>query len=345
MISSRSLLLSLIALNLLALAWWSGAMSPLSDSVREPQRLEGQIDPDRLKLVGALPAKSVATTAGVSSKTTASGSVESSPAPTPAAPTASLPAQQTPLDSGNPGVVGVLALPFTDKAPIQPPTAIALPSPSPTPTPSGENPSILSASLHLDQPDAALQPEEQQWIQKEPVNPSTGLPMVAAAISGPGSDSSLTAQRNNIETCRRFSDMSYIEAREVEDDLLARGATVELERADTGSYLVYIDPLPTEQLASRRRAQLQRLGVTDLQVIRSGYYRNGISLGLLRSLSLAKKHESNLAALGVSSTRIGPVNVASARYDIVVWSHSPRLSQEIRNHEVLGVMAGTDCDR
>lgn len=332
MISSRTLLLSLIALNLLALAWWSGAMSPFSDSVREPQRLEGQIDPDRLKLVGALPLNAPVGKLTPLAKNTATGTVESLPTKVPVPP-APLPDEQIYTTRTDPESVGVLALPFTDKESVEPPPAIALPSSRGSPNADLKLPTMLDLA----------QPEGQQWVQKEPLNPSTGLPMVAAAISGSGS--STISPGSNTKTCRRFAGLSYIEAREVEDDLLARGATVELERADTGSYLVYIDPLPTEQLASRRRAQLQRLGVTDLQVIRSGYYRNGISLGLLRSFPLAKKHEANLAALGVSSMRIGPVNVASARYDIIVRSDSARLSQEIRSHEVLGIMAGADCDR
>jgi|GEM_PF-6249278 len=322
MISSRTLLLSLIALNLLALAWWSGAMSPLSDSIKEPQRLEGQIEPQRLKLVGAnqtIENPINATDTVNTSSGTFDGPSTSNQSTRP----------QTEQES-----IGVLAVPFADKE--APPSSIAL-----YPVSSVDSAFKVPASLDEAPVAAPDVTAVDQWQIKPALNPSTGLPMVAAAISGESKPTIGT----NANACLRYTGMSYIEAREVEDDLLPIGAAVELERADTGSYLVYIDPLPTEQLASRKRTQLRSIGVTDLQVIRSGYYRNGISLGLLRSLPLAKKHQTDLAALGVSSMRIGPVNVASARYDLVVNTQRPEVAQKVRNHEVLSAMTAGECDR
>jgi hypothetical protein len=344
MISSRTLLLSLIALNLLALAWWSGAMSPLSGSLKEPQRLEGQIEPQRLKLVGALPASTGATENG--NRTAVSGAVVSAQPATPASAPAPAQAETTsaiaePIEpmvmpSADNAPVGVLAIPFADKEASLPPPSIALARDQ-----SDASTFKVPAGLDIVTSLAPDSVASDQWQTKSTVNASTGLPMVAAAISGIPNSTVGTSENS----CMRFGGMSYIEAREVEDDLLPVGALVELERADTGSYLVYIDPLPTQQLASRKRSQLRSIGVTDLQVIRSGYYRNGISLGLLRSLPLAKKQKTELAALGVSSMRIGPVNVASARYDMVVNAPTPEVAKKVKNHEVLSAMTAGDCDR
>jgi hypothetical protein len=331
MISSRTLLLSLIALNLLALAWWSGAMSPLSDSVKEPQRLEGQIEPQRLKLVSAEPPTNAISDASAGASTTSTTSTTNDELLDAAPPVQT--GQPTAPSTPDQDLVGIFALPFADKD--EPPALIAL-DPSASDSAAFKVPTSLSAEV-IAAPDATA---AQQWQEKSQSN-SSGLPMVAAAISG----ESKNVIGENSKACMRFNGMSYIEAREVEDDLLPLGATVELERADTGSFLVYIDPLPTEQLASRKQSQLRSIGVTDLQVIRSGYYRNGISLGLLRSLPLARKHQTELAALGVSSMRIGPVNVASARYDMVVFSQSPDMAKKIKNHEVLSAMTAADCDR
>ncbi|MEZ5661514.1 MAG: hypothetical protein R3E83_24325 [Burkholderiaceae bacterium] len=51
MISSRALLLTLVALNLFALLWWTGQLVPLFGSPLEPQRLSRQIQPDMLRVV------------------------------------------------------------------------------------------------------------------------------------------------------------------------------------------------------------------------------------------------------------------------------------------------------
>ena len=89
-----------------------------------------------------------------------------------------------------------------------------------------------------------------------------------------------------------------------------------------------------------KQSQLRRLGVQDLHIIRAGFYRHAISLGMLRNAELASHHKRSMSELGVGPMQIGPVNVLSARYDITVKADPATMDDRIMRHEVLAVTPG-----
>jgi hypothetical protein len=170
--------------------------------------------------------------------------------------------------------------PFSPTAPVvaeSEATADMLPviSPAVGETPSSESAAIDKTEANRDLPTASWQHKDAQAVD--------GLPLVSAALSGVAKPNEAGAALS----CAEFSSLSYIEAREVEDELTPYGVKTSLSRIDKGDFLVYIEPMSSVQLARRKYEQLKRLGVRDLHVIRAGYYRNGISLGMLRNHDLA----------------------------------------------------------
>ncbi|MGB7183685.1 MAG: hypothetical protein WA888_08550 [Burkholderiaceae bacterium] len=383
MISSRTLLLFLIALNLLALAWWSGAMQPLLGSVREPGRVESQIEPDSLVVVQVLasakdqPGQGMVSPAGGQSRDTSQISGGFVPQPVPSAePLAKSDitiAERTLSTTNAAATMPDTQSGLTDKTtPID--TAAAAPPPITNPRPdaadivgqslavsasahdseftrntqwfgnSSANPALVTDKVLTPAATADDMIENAQWQNKTPVGVE-GLPLVAAALSGSGSvneDRSTTIDEEPL-ACQRFTGLSYKVALEVEEDLAPYGVLTELKRVDKGDFLVYIEPLPSFQLAKRKEEQLRGLGVQDVHVIRAGYYRNGISLGMLRNDELATQHKSQMASLGVTTMRIGPVNVLSARYDLTVKSNPVTMDSKVRGHNVLGAIQSSPC--
>lgn len=47
----KRVLIALVIANVLAFGWWRGWFDGMSRNTREPQRLEHQVDPDRIKLM------------------------------------------------------------------------------------------------------------------------------------------------------------------------------------------------------------------------------------------------------------------------------------------------------
>lgn len=391
MISSRTLLLFLIALNLLALAWWSGAMEPLIGSVREPGRLQSQIEPNSLELVltpesedsGRADVTStrasgiivqpqpvrvtdgpLAVASDSASRDTKSGS--QSPAPE----FEHWPAQDevpgTPVSAGQ-----------TQQVTLSNPTAPLAPDSEMTDTdtqaegtdnpPSVSNWDNLAAGPNVDS--AAVTPDtvpsleayplktgnfgqdevsldDAQWQAKDG-GETDGLPLISAALSGsarPYEAASDAGDAVIATACRQFLGLSYIASREVEADLASFGVRARLNRLDKGSFLVYIEPMPSLELARRKHNQLRRLGVRDLHIYRTGYYRHGISLGKLPNFERANRHKDSMSTLGVKTMRIGPVDVSSARYSLTVKAEPAIMDSVVMRHEVLAETGSESCE-
>lgn len=418
MISSRTLLLFLIALNLLALAWWTGSMEPLVGSVREPGRLKSQIEPNSLRVTRVLADnKQGDQTTDATARADAAhddatlSSTGASDHPTvlpgmgdvtPVAaggqgtaarggPLAALPAipgslsgqvaqalgdnaatgnraagpaalTDTPAatpDTGPPPMIAarhdeapqwpvVPSAKDTNPFDLRPQVAATAGTPAVepmlpvvSPAQQGEQPLTAGgfSTKPIESSDAASAGSPQaNWQSKSEV-PLTGLPLVAAALSEmPSADNA-----SEPPTCMAFKSLSYIEAREIENELAPFGVVTELSRIDKGDFLVYIEPMSSIQLARRKYDQLKRLGVRDLHVIRAGYYRNGISLGMLRNYELASLHKDQMSDLGVTTMRIGPVNARGSRYRLITRGSAETMDAVVLGHEVLAALDLEPC--
>lgn len=88
-----------------------------------------------------------------------------------------------------------------------------------------------------------------------------------------------------------------------------------VEPANT--WWVRIPPFESRQRAEKRMRELRELGVTDLFVVREpGANKNAISLGLFRTESSARQHQSDLASKRIRDTEIIPRNPAVQRLEI-----------------------------
>lgn len=97
------------------------------------------------------------------------------------------------------------------------------------------------------------------------------------------------------------------------------------------SQQIFIPPLPTEEAANRRLAQLRSLGFTDSAVIRDDSARRwGISLGRFTRSALAEAHLEKLRAAGVSDARIGEYPLNATRYAIRVSMEDAESRDEVK---------------
>lgn len=407
MISSRTLLLFLIALNLLALAWWTGAMEPLVGSAREPGRLDSQIEPDSLRVTSILADNQEKKS--VPARVASDGAVRPDPGATVATGQALAGSQAEQAAAQNTALAGTSDFQGDSAATGSNPALADAPGTSPGNESTGYNPGQLSEMTTpgpygpdagpntgpykgpYKGPSAPVQTErtvvggpqlsaampaapddesgllpvaaeadpagqgvsdsaidkteaggrvlpEASWQQKS--NPGVdGLPLVSAALS----DVPTPSAPDNALSCAEFSSLSYIEAREVEDELAPYGVKTALSRIDKGDFLVYIEPMSSVQLARRKFDQLKRLGVRDLHVIRAGYYRNGISLGMLRNYDLANRHKEQMTGLGVTTMRIGPVNARGSRYKLTARALPATMDSIVSRHEVLTLLDMQPC--
>ena len=201
-----------------------------------------------------------------------------------------------------------------------------------------DGPGVSATAIDKTQTGDRVLPEP-SWQQKSSSGVD-GLPLVSAALS----DVPTPTEPDSALSCAEFSSLSYIEAREVEDQLAPYGVKTALSRIDKGDFLVYIEPMSSVQLARRKFDQLQRLGVRDLHVIRAGYYRNGISLGMLRNYDLANRHKEQMSGLGVTTMRIGPVNARGSRYMLTARALPATMDSIVGRHEVLTLLDMQPCE-
>jgi len=98
------------------------------------------------------------------------------------------------------------------------------------------------------------------------------------------------------------------------------------------SQQIFIPPLPTEEAANRRLAQLRGLGFADSAVIRDDSVRRwGISLGRFTRSELAEAHLEKLRAAGVSDARIGEYPLNATRYAIRVSMEGVESRDEVKS--------------
>ena len=97
------------------------------------------------------------------------------------------------------------------------------------------------------------------------------------------------------------------------------------------SQLIFIPPLPSEELANRRLAQLRSLGFGDSAVIRDEPARRwGISLGRFTRTELAEAHLEKLRAAGVNDAQMGEYPVNATRYAVQVTLEDPELRDRLK---------------
>lgn len=370
MISGRTLLLALIALNLLALAWWSGAMDPLIDDGREPGRLGAQIQPERLELIGPVTAadRASASDGDQSAATGLPGLAGAASQVSQAQQRAVLPASEALADAAQTARASLPAVQpaAADAAPVEVvavPESL-LPPARPAVEPrvelsrdeAGGDPLTPGPAVVADVPDvqfpgaessaesARARPPADSVSESETYSmpEQAELPLIAAAVPGAMSPS-LSTVTSTQTACIRYSGLSYLAIRELEDEYLGRGASIDMRRLDRGNYLVYIEPLASLPLALRKQEQLKRLGVRDMHIIKLGPYRNAISLGLLRTYERAATHMARMRDIGVTTMRIGPVNASGSRYEFTIRGPVALIEGEVRQHPIVRKRFGREC--
>lgn len=272
----RRLILLLVALNLVALAWWQGWLDTLTGGAREPARMAMQIEPDRVRVAAARDAL--------------------------AAPPAREDVRLDSKPARQPGVaaparVAVGDSPATARTPERArPGAVALPG-------AESRPGSAAHSTGAPGPAAGPAPAARVESRVDDVKPDT-----------PGGQASVTAQP--VLGCVQFSPIEQARVAELSAALEAGGVRAERGRVEnTSGYVVYIEPFPTLRDAQRRVQELRGLGVPerDIYLLPDGPYRQGIALGVFRSEESARVQLRRLEARGVDGAQIGFVNPAATR--------------------------------
>jgi hypothetical protein len=97
------------------------------------------------------------------------------------------------------------------------------------------------------------------------------------------------------------------------------------------SQLIFIPPLPSEELANRRLAQLRAMGFGDSAVIRDEPARRwGISLGRFTRAELAEAHLEKLRATGINDAQMGEYPVNATRYAVQVTVEEAELRERLK---------------
>lgn len=133
-----------------------------------------------------------------------------------------------------------------------------------------------------------------------------------------------------IGNCVLFPQSDYLEARKQIEQFVPSLARARLLRLDGGSYRVFIEPLANLQAAEKRRQELIVAGMTNARVIPSGAFRNGVSLGLLRTASMAARRLQDVRKLGVDLAMIGPQVVEVSRYRLEMQADAVLIEQSVR---------------
>lgn len=356
MISSRALLLFLVVLNLIAFAWWSGSLGVFSDSRREPQRFEKQIEPDRIKLLPpdvtasdqrpAVPAERVAGAdaerAGLPALDSAarqlaragaiSGTLDTTKQTTALAADrdSSGPAIESAAQTGDPTpVIGPAAdttsasstsassTSVTSTADDPDASASATTARSSAATNGADAGVALAGRATASDGDARVaDARPASPVDNASVQPSGAVPVVAEASA----------------TCVVFPAMDFISARQWRDRLAAQASDVVMRRLDDGNYLLFIEPLGSRAEAERLSREMKALGFDDAQVIGSGVFRNGVSLAAFASADRANTRRQALLARGVANVTVtvGPTIINTSRYQLEVRATADVIAGSVR---------------
>ena len=126
------------------------------------------------------------------------------------------------------------------------------------------------------------------------------------------------------EICLLLSDLPIADVLRVEALLADKLPAFRAERsmnAGSGSYWVYIPPLPGRQDADKKAGELKKLRVPEFFVVQDGPNRFAISLGIFSSREAATDRLEELRAKGVKSARIGERDVKPASASLEI--HGP----------------------
>ncbi len=364
MMSSRALLLFLVGLNLIAFAWWSGALGVFSDSRREPQRLERQIEPDRLRMIapGGAPATgnagSVGAGAGLPGLDTAAQQIARAGAGSGQIDTIK---QSTGLASGNDrrpdsteGLAGSNDAAdgvSSDGGRSTPGGAVDAGSAAP-----GGSLTEADSALPGDSADALAR--DAAGDSREPVDPAATDPGPMAAASPPVAASGSTgavdgrADDGRVDSPRRqpadppsakaggdtsdlvcveLPDMDFITARQWRDRFVSVVAQTRMRRLDNGRYLVFIDPLASATQAQALERELRAAGIVEARAIATGPLRNGLALASADRPEEAEDRRRDMVRSGVNDAQIGPVSLSSARYRLQLLAAPPVIAEPVKS--------------
>ncbi len=287
MISGRTLLLSLFALNLFVFLWLIGLLPITGKSERQPARLSNEIEPDKLEIV----------------RPAGSKQVDRAPATEPTAAEAG--AGSIAAGAG----VAELTVPGTAAGdPAVDPVSGAR-------TPAAGVPGLSGAASQLARAGTPVGTE---------ISPAIAT---VAQIAGEPELESMPAK---YEQCVLFPESDYRTAVQQMERFAPSLATASLRRLDSGSYLVYLEPLASADEARTRRRELIANGLKYAQVIVNGERRNGLSLGLVRTAEQADIRLRELRLLGVDDAVVGPLSATTARYRTELRADPIVIEQSVR---------------
>lgn len=345
MISSRTLLLTLVVLNLLAFAWWTGALGVFFDTQRQPQRLEKQIEPDRLRLLSpdetasdtrrgapdlarAAIAGSNASGSQTASVGSASTAATTTTTTTDPAPGAAEPASATAGSGPATNAAG------TPVAATSTTGAETVPSASPAGLPGLEmaaqqiartTPPVAALDAIGDAParqQTALAPADGTASAR---NGTVGSPAVSATDLAARSPSLPSEQH-----CEALPEMDFVSARRWRERLDAGAIATRLRRLDEGAYQLFVQPLASREAADARGQTIRAFGVSEARVIEQGVFRNGVSLATVAGAEEAGRLREQFEALGIDSIVIGPDTVADGRYQLEIRAPAAVIADRVR---------------
>ncbi len=321
MISSRTLLLALVGLNLVVFLVLVGALPGTESDERDPARLERQIAPDKLERIrpsseprSQLPGNSEPDNVPLTSTRESADSApqagnelaaQSPDVQTSLTPSEAASASLTTAQDEGAGVPGLSAAAGQLARGNTPVTGVASAN------------STTSTALRTDLAD---EPASDPFA----TDPSDA----AGSLTSPSvpADDTLTARVN----CVLFPETDYLSARRQIELFAPSLARTGLKRLDGGSYLVFLDPMATKEDAERRRDELVASGLSTAQVITSGLLKNGVQLGLVRTAQAAESRRLALLEQGIEEARIGPLSVTTSRYRAQMWADTALIEQSVR---------------
>ncbi|HET9113542.1 MAG TPA: hypothetical protein VFN66_06700 [Burkholderiales bacterium] len=151
----------------------------------------------------------------------------------------------------------------------------------------------------------------------KPANPETSLP-AAAKSAVPSAAQKIPAQSN--ATCLNWGPIPAKRADDAQARLLKfklgnRLSYTDDATARSGPYWVYFPPLPTKLAADEKLAALEALGLKDIAVVRTGTWKNAISMGLYSKEPIAEARVAAVANKGVTA-KIDARGAASRTYTL-----------------------------
>lgn len=144
-------------------------------------------------------------------------------------------------------------------------------------------------------------------------------PPVLASEVEPPAQAARTEAMPDSPVCYVYT-LSQPEADKLEKTFRAASRSIDIRRETVepaNTWWVRISPFESRQRAEKRMRELKEFGVTDLFVVREpGPNQNAISLGLFRTESSARQHQSDLASKRIRDAEVIPRNPAIQRFEV-----------------------------